>query len=459
MQEVEKYIASEGKEGISRLIITCPPRHGKSLSVSVQFPAWFLGRNPDKRVVIACCTADLAEKWSGQVRTLMERDEYASIFGKTSVMESPVEVDSENRKIHSWEIKDHLGGMYAIGVGGAVVGRGSHLMVIDDPFSGHEEANSPTIREKIKNWFTSEARTRLQKGGAIVIMHQRWHEDDLVGWLLETQGDRWEIVNLPAIAEEDDQMKRVPGEPLWPEMFDLKALEELKAEVGSKNWTAEFQQRPTSAEGEVFNRDWFTYGKFPHKEDISKCFQVWDTALTEKSEGDFSACATFFVTRDGLFLADMYRGHLGLPKLKDMMRQKYQQWNEVFRVSRIYVENKASGLSVIQSLKKETHLPLVALEPMMTEFGKDKTSRAQASAGYVEAGRVVFKEMAPWLPDFEQELLMFPRGRNDDMVDAFVYGIIIQQGGGKAPRKALNDLYKRLKSAGVDRHSELLGSW
>lgn len=460
LQQVEQFIRSDGANGIGRLLVTMPPRHGKSEKVSVRFPGWFLGRNPDKRVIIASYGAELAEEWSQKVRNLMESDEYSAVFGDRSMLTKPVEVDTESRKVQAWNLKKYQGGLVASGVGGAITGRGAHLFIIDDPIKDREEADSETIRRKIKDWYTSVVRTRLQKGGAVIVMMTRWHEDDLIGWLQATQGQKWTTINLPAIAEDGDPF-RTPGSALWPEMFDLKELNDIKEDIGRRDWTSLYQQQPTGDDGDVFMKDWFVYGKFPHKDDISKAFQVWDTALTEKKEGDFSSCVTFFVTRDGLFIADVYRAHLGLPQLKEMMKMKYSQWDEYFRISRIFVENKGSGISVMQSLKKETHLPLVAVQPE-TEQGKSKRGRAESAAGYMQAGRVTFRTGAPWLSDFENELLRFPRGKNDDMVDAFVYGVLQQQGGGKPPRKGLHRYNEELiakSSLPADRHSQLLGGW
>lgn len=457
LQQVENFITTNGASGIGRLLVTMPPRHGKSEKVSVRFPSWFLGRNPDKRVIIASYGAELAEEWSQKVRNLMESDEYAGIFGDRSILTKPVIVDKEQRKVQAWGLKNYRGGLVAAGVGGAITGRGAHLFVIDDPIKDREEADSETIRRKIKDWYTSVVRTRIEKGGAIIVMMTRWHEDDLIGWLLSTQPEKWTLLNLPAIADEGDPF-RLPGQALWPEMYDLKDLTEKKEDIGRRDWTSLYQQQPTGDDGDVFMKDWFLYGKMPMRDDISKAFQVWDTALTEKKEGDYSSCCTFFVTRDGLYLADVFRGHLGLPQLKEMMKMKWSQWNDYFRISRIFVENKGSGISVMQSLKKETHLPLVPVEPE-SELGKSKRARAEAAAGYLQAGRVTFKGGAPWLSDFENELLRFPRGKNDDMVDAFVYGVLQQQGGAKPPRKGLMQFKESLTQLSSDRHQQLLGKW
>ena len=430
-----------------------PPRHSKSLNTSIYFPAWFLGRNPDKRVVITSYGAELSEKWSLKIRQEVEGHKFQSVFGKNSSWEEQVETDPDARKLQDWDIKNHAGGLTAVGVGGALTGKGAHVLVLDDVHKDREEADSDTIRNKVWDWYTGVARTRLMKGGAIVCIGTRWHEDDLVGRLLEQQGEKWEHINIPAIAEEDDILGRAIGEPLWPQVFDKDMLEEIKADVGPRDWAALYQQRPTSADGEVFKDEWFTFGKIPNKEDISRCYQVWDTALTEKSDGDYSVGVNVLVTRDGLFISDIIRGRYSFPELKRKMMQFHTIWNDVFRVSRIYIENKGSGQSAVQSLRKDTNLPVIPIN-VEKDFGKSKLQRANAAAGYIESGRVYFREHATWIDDMKKELLSFPRGKNDDICDSLSYSILLSQGGGKAPKRMMD----RSSVIGkMNRHQRIMG--
>ncbi len=441
LEDVERYIVSEGKEGTGRLIINIPPGHGKTLHASVLFPAWFMGRNPDKKVILASYGASLSEKASRDVRNLMESQEYQKVFGRMAIranVPNPVEVDPEGRSVQSWEIHKRLGGLTAAGVGGPLIGRRTNLFVIDDPHKDRDEAESDTMRQNVWEWYTSVALTRLQKGGAVVIIMQRWHEDDLVGRLLERHPEEWKTIVLPAIADENDPMKRRPGEVLAPDMFDMNWLMQYKNVAPPRDWFSMYQQVPTAADGDVFRKEWFQYSDLPDKNDISYGIQIWDCAMTEKEENDWSACATLYVTRDGVHVADIYRGHLSFPDLKARMFDQYNQWNRFFRISRIGIENRVAGTSVLQSLKKESNLPIIPLEPE-SKLGKSKLQRAQSVSGYVQAGRVTFRKGASWLSDFEHELLAFPRGKHDDMVDAFVYGLISVQGGGRTPRKRFNN--------------------
>lgn len=470
LEQVEQYIRSKGETGIGRLIVTMPPRHGKSENVSIRFPAWFLGRNPDKRIILCSYAAELAEKFSKKCRDLLESTEYKRIFSDITSPE-PIFVDEEKRRVQSWAIKDHLGEFVAAGVGGAITGMGADLLIIDDPIKDHEEANSEVIREKIWDWYSSTAYTRLQRpGGAVIVMMTRWHEDDLIGRLLEREPQKWTVLNLPCVADEDslpDAIGRTPGEPLWPEKFPLKEIADIKSTITPRDWIAMYQQRPTSGSGEVFKKEWFRYVKFPHREDIQRGIQVWDTALTEREESDYSACVTAFVTRDGIFIADVFRARLDFPSLKRSMIAQHEHWNEIFPIGRIYIEQKQSGISVMQALKKDSYLPVMELEKD-TKMGKSKLQRANAASDYLASGRVSFPQNAGWLTDFESELFGFPRGKHDDMVDAFVHAVNTLKGGGKGKKNSLGrfredaareEFERDFLPQKTDRHSQLTSGW
>ena len=463
LEQIERYVATEGKEGNGRLVVTMPPRHGKSLHVSWFFPAWFLGRNPEKRVMICSHGAELAEGFSGKVRNLVEVTEYKKLFGDMATKDAipaPVRVDEQTRSKQAWDIGGHYGGVFAAGVGVPITGRGADVLIIDDPIKNREEADSDKVRESIKDWFTSTAYTRLQPGGAVIIMMTRWHEDDLIGWVLSEKNEEknWKLLNLPAIAEDGDAFRQ-PGEALWPDWWSAERLEkEYKTLLPPRDWNAMFQQRPSSEEGDVFLKDWFVYDSLPEKDEITYALQVWDCALTEKDEGDYSAGVTMFVTRSGVFVADIVRGHWNFPTLKAKMFEQYELWSRHFRISRVCIENRVAGQSMVQSLRKESSLPIIPMEPE-SRLGRSKRLRAEAVAGYVQSGRVIFRKGAAWLHDFEHEMLSFPHGKHDDMVDAFVYGLIQTQGGGRGGRSVIN---KRRESMGwnnqhKDRLSALAG--
>ena len=237
-----------------RLMVFLPPRHGKSMLVSHYFPAWYLGMFPDKRVILTAYEADFAATWGRRARDVL--NEYGNtVFG--------IEVNNKSSAANRWDIKGHSGGMVTAGVGGPITGKGADILIIDDPVKNAEEANSQTYRDKTWEWYQSTAYTRLEPNGSIILIMTRWHEDDLAGRILhqieQDKGEHWEIINLPAIAEDHDILGRNIGEPLWPGRYDLNELERIKYTTGSYWWSALYQQRPQPPEGGLLKRSWIKY--------------------------------------------------------------------------------------------------------------------------------------------------------------------------------------------------------
>ena len=405
------------------MIVTMPPRHGKSERVSKKFPAWHIGRNPDDEIILASYSIDLSRDFSRIARDTLERHE--SIFGVT--------VDPEHHSAESWGVLGHKGGVNAAGVGGPITGRGAKIAIIDDPVKNSEEANSEVIRQKIWEWYQSTLYTRLTPDGRIVIVMTRWHEDDLVGRLLKKEreeiengthvGERWTVINFPAIAEENDILGRKPGEPLWPEFgFDLKRLNEIKSEVGSYVWSALYQQRPNTAGGSIFKRKHFRYfreetihntqyiivGEKRYRKSELWVFQSVDTANSEKTINDYFVVTTIMVTPENdILVYDVYRTHIEGPDQKPLMKELAYRYRPRFQA----IEDKTFGTNLIQELKRDgmTILPV--------KVDRDKITRALPIAARYEAGKVWHREGAPWLTEFEDELVAFPRGRYDDQVD------------------------------------------
>ena len=388
-----------------RLIVSMPPRHGKSQLLSHWTPIWFLANWSRGRIGLASYAADFASTWGRQVRD--------------TVAETPglgISLSRDLTRAHDWELAEG-GGMMTAGIGGPFTGRGFDLLIVDDPVKNRAEASSPTIRQHLWDWWTSTARTRLEPGGSIIIVQTRWHEDDLVGRLLERTDhddpfadlDEWQHIRLPALAEEDDSLGRDLDAPLWPLRYDIRALANLRVEVGPQDWAGMFQQRPTEQGGGVFRFDWWRYAS-PLPEPTDEVIQFWDTAFKEGQENDYSACATMYPAENCYPLQDMWRGRLEFP---DLVKQVIIQ-AERFGPSRIYIEDAASGQSLIQALRNETRLPIIAVK-----VDSSKISRANAVTGQVEAGNVVLPPRAPWLDDFLDEMTAFP-GTFDDQVDAFV---------------------------------------
>jgi predicted phage terminase large subunit-like protein len=419
---LERVAAGE----ILRLIIEIPPRHGKSELSSVHFPTWFLGNNPDKRVILGSYAAELAEGFGRRVRNALE-DIGPELWGLT------VADDSSARG--RWDIADRRGGMYAVGVGGPITGRGADLLIIDDPVKNSEEANSKAKRDSQWEWWQTTARTRLEPNGAVIVIMTRWHEDDLVGRLLaEGDGEKWHRIRLPAIAEQEDPLCRSPGEALWPARFDEAALAAIETDVGSYTWAALYQQRPMPATGNKFKRSWFRYFEVqgdhvvlhapesgPKRYALSQCwcFQTCDPAGSTKASADWFALGTWLVTPDkDLLLRDVLRERLEGPDQPRLFRQSYERWRPQPQFQS--VETKNMGLTLFQTLRRDG-LPVRELRAET-----DKVTRALPVAARMESGSVYLLRGAPWLGEYEAELLMFPNGQYDDQVDITSYaGIII----------------------------------
>lgn len=411
------------KGELKRLIVTMPPRHGKSEVVSKKFPSWHVGRNPDDEMIISSYSLDLSRGFSRIARDTLIANQ--DIFG--------VEINKENKSAESWTLAGHRGGVTAAGVGGPITGKGARIAIIDDPVKNAEEANSEVMREKVWEWYQSTLYTRLTPDGRIVVVMTRWHEDDLVGRLLKKEkedmelgthkGDRWTVINFPALAEEEDYLGRKPGEPLWPGYgFDEQRLEQIKSDVGSYVFNALYQQRPSAADGTIFKRQHFRYFR---EEDIGNvayfivgdrkylkrdcwCFQTVDTANSIKTINDYFVVTTIYVTpQNDLLVYDVHRTHIEGPDQKPLMRELFLRYRPVFQA----IEDKTFGTNLIQELKRE------GMTVKAVKVDKDKVTRSLVIAARYEVGKVYHRENTPWLTDFEDELLSFPRGKHDDQVD------------------------------------------
>ena len=233
---------------ISRLAIFVPPRHGKSELASRRFPAWYLGRHPERQLITASYNADLASDFGRDVRNIVGSADFGHVFGITLAPDS----QAANR----WHT-DKGGAYVAAGVGTAITGRGTHILLIDDPVKDRADADSELVRKATWDWYRSTAYTRLMPGGAVILIQTRWHEDDLAGRLLDS--GEWEVLSLPALAEGDDPLNRQVGEALWPQWYDREELEHTRSVVGDREWSALFQQKPQADEGAYFKREWLCF--------------------------------------------------------------------------------------------------------------------------------------------------------------------------------------------------------
>jgi len=388
------------KGKIKRLIISIPPRHGKTELVSIRFPAWYLGNLPRSNIVAATYNGDFATDNSRKVRDIIGSDLYREVFAISL---------SKSAKAAGKFYTDKNGYYYSVGIGGGLTGRGADLLIIDDPHKDRAEAESEIKRKRVWEWFTSTAYTRLEKNAAVIVVMTRWHEDDLVGKLL-AQEEKWEYLCLPAIAEETDKYRQ-EGEPLWPDKYNLEALDNIKStltqETGSaKDWASLYQQKPAPDDGNIFKADsWRFYTELPKPVLI---VQSWDTAFKTKDTNDFNVCTTWAVCNDGYYLLDIWKKRAEFPEVKRILMELAEQYNP----GAILVEDKASGQSVIQEMRT-TRLPIIPIRPDV-----DKISRAVAATPLIASGRVYLPSGKGWVNDYITSLAYFPNGKHDDDVDS-----------------------------------------
>ena len=401
---------------LKRLIINMPPRHTKSEFASYLFPSWFLGLYPEKKIIQTAHTAELAVGFGRKVRNLVNTPEYQEIF--------PTKLSADSKAAGRWNT--HKGGDYfAIGVGGAVTGKGADVLIIDDPHSEQEAMQgSPQVYERVFEWYNSGPRQRLQPGGSIVIVMTRWSKKDLTGQILSTAAkkelDEWEVIELPALLPS--------SKPLWPEFWKQDELEAIKAELPVGKWEAQYQQNPTSEEGAIIKRDmWKIWEGNPPQVDY--IIQSWDTAFEKNNRSDYSACTTwgvFYREVDGIEVAnivvlDAYKERLEFPELK---RQAYDMWKE-WNPDTLIVEKKAAGAPLIYELRR-MGIPIAEYTPSK---GSDKIARVNAISDLFASG-MVWRPEKKWADELFEEMASFPNGDHDDLVDSTSQALLrFRQGG------------------------------
>lgn len=407
----------------TKLMVSMPPRHGKSHLVTRATPAWFLTKYPDKRVIVTGYEADFAADFGADARRYI-----------AAHPELGVELDPSTAAKNNWGLKDHDGGMKTAGAGGAITGKGAHLFVIDDPVKNSEDADSPTIREKHWNWWQGTVLTRQEPGAVMIIVMTRWHEDDLAGRLLEQEGDEWYQLVFPAIADHEegsDDFGRLPGEALWPERYPIEKLQELRQGMTNRWWSALYQQKPSIDGGNIFKQETFRYFQTEStpeglvyrymtpngtrkavRDDAIWKFTTLDLAATEKTTSDWTVAGVWGVTPDReLLLLDVIRERMESAEHEAFVRRVGTK----HKVRYHGVEKATYGLTLIQVCRR-MGIPVLELSP-----DKDKVARSWPAAGFIENGQVYFKSGAPWLAEYELELQQFPYGTHDDMVDITSY--------------------------------------
>lgn len=421
-------LLADVEEGIKdRIAVSMAPRMGKSQMISIYYPAWYLGRHPDAKIIVASHTADLAVDMARKVRNLMQTPEYKKVFPE-------VQIAADAKAAGKWNTNKG-GEYYATGVGGALAGRGAHLIIVDDPISEQAlKGGDFSSLDSVYEWFSAGLRTRLMPGGKICVLHTRWHQRDLIGRLikdstLNTDGDQYEVFEFPAILESEDNAGNIVQKSLWPEQWSLESLLKTKATMAHMlwQWNAQYMQDPTAAETAMIKREWI---KWWEKEDppnnIHTTVQSWDTAFTAKERSDYSYCTTWGIwdTEEGesnVILLNCIRAKLEFPELKQTAYDQYMEWQP----DNLIIETKASGHSLVQELRRSGIY--------VTEFspgkGQDKIARVNSISDMFASGHIWFPETS-WAASLAEEILAFPAGEFDDGVDATTLALIrIRQGG------------------------------
>ena len=419
MAEAFEDVAS-GK--IKRLIVNMPPRHTKSEFASYLLPAWFLGRYPHKKVIQTSHTAELAVGFGRKVRNLVGSDAYKSVF-------PTVNLQSDSKAAGRWNT--NAGGDYfAIGVGGAVTGKGADLLIIDDPHSEQEAViaeTSPEVYDKVYEWYTSGPRQRLQPGGSIVIVMTRWAKRDLTGQVIKASaqhgGDEWKVIEFPALMPS--------GDPLWPEFWKKEELTALQTQLPVAKWQAQYQQAPTSEEGALIKREWWNLWEEDNPPPCEFIIQSWDTAFLKTNRADYSACTTwgvFYYTDEetgkqtsNIILLDAYRKRMEFPELKVKTQEMYEDW----KPDALIVEAKAAGAPLIFELRA-MGIPVSEFTPSR---GNDKIARVNAVTDLFASG-VVWAPPSRWAEEVIEETASFPAGDHDDYVDSMTQALLRFRKGG-----------------------------
>ena len=410
----EKLEAVERGE-IDRLMIFMPPRHGKSELASRRFPAWCLGRNPNKSFIAASYNSDLANDFGREVRNIVNSSEYAAIFSTTLAQDS--------KAANRWHT-DNGGAYVAAGVGTAVTGRGADILLIDDPVKDREEADSELRRQRVWEWYTSTAYTRLAPGGAVVLIQTRWHEDDLAGRLLDAQdrgGDQWDVLELPALSE--------TNEALWPERYNPTALERIRTAIGARDWSALYQQKPAPDEGVFFKRDWFNW--YDERPEFYYAYGGSDYAVTDDG-GDYTVHIVVGVDADSnVYVLDMWRGQsttdVWIDAFLDLVDQHQplmwaEEQGQIIKSVGPFIERRMTERNVYCAREQYTST-------------RDKPTRARSLQAMAASGKVYLPRGEQWVSGLLSEMLTFPAGKNDDQVDALsVICRMLDQMVGMAPK-------------------------
>jgi predicted phage terminase large subunit-like protein len=439
-----------------RLMVFVQPRAGKSELISRRLPAYLLGRDPDATIIAASYGADLARRMNRDVQRIIDDPAYARLFPHTQLSGKNVRSDAQGswlRNSDMFEVVGRRGVYMGVGVGSSVTGYGGRYLLIDDAVKNRKEANSPTYRQSVWEWYTSTFYTRLAPGGNILVVQTRWHEDDLAGRLLaaakaDPRADQWTVITLPAVAEEPiaPYDPRQPGEVLWPTRWDADEMRRKRAVVGERDWASLYQQRPAPDEGEIFKRHHWRYwqprganlppvtvtmgdGSVIEVEPVElparfdELLQSWDMAFKDTAGSDFVAGMVLGRLGADKFILDYANDRMDIVASMDAVTHWAIKWPKA--IAKL-IEDKANGPAVIQMLRKK----MAGLIPREPQGGK--VSRAYAAQPEVQSGNVYLPHphVAPWGAQFIANAAAFPNAAHDDDVDAFTQAIIYWQEAG-----------------------------
>jgi len=415
----ERVAAGECK----RLIINMPPRHTKSEFASYLLPAWFLGKFPHKKVIQTAHTAELAVGFGRKVRNLVDTEAYHDVFPE-------LVLSADSKAAGRWNTSKG-GDYFAIGVGGAVTGKGADLLIIDDPHSEQEATLAdvnPEIYDKVYEWYTSGPRQRLQPGGAIVIVMTRWALRDLTAQVLKSSAqrgaDEWEVIEFPAIMPS--------GNALWPEFWSLDDLRALREELPTPKWMAQYQQQPTSESAAIVKRDWWQRWERDEPPECEYILQSWDTAFEANTRSDYSACTTWGVFFNdetnayNIILLNAYKDRMEFPTLKRVVVEQYDE----YKPDMLIVEKKASGAPLIYELRA-MGIPVQEYTPVRgTVLNPNNKTVRLNSVSDMFASSVVWAPQKRWADEVIDEVASFPAGEHDDYVDSTIMALMrFRQGG------------------------------
>ncbi len=388
------------REELRRVIVNLPPRHGKSQLCSQIFPAWYLGRHPDRQVMMTTHGSELSEKNGRAARDIVSDLDRWPFDSRLS---------AGSGAVHRWNLVEG-GGMYSVGVDGPITGRGASLLILDD---ANHDASSELEQRKVFEWFSEKVVPRLDPPELILAIGTRFGPGDIFGKLLESSyGRDFKVLRLPAFAETNDPLGREVNAPLWPSQRTATFLQGQREMMGSRHFEAQYQQNPLPEAGDLFRAEWLTHRYDRVPEDL-KVIMALDAASKTGISNDYSALAVLGSSKTHHYVMDMIRRKVDYPALRRMVLEAFAQ----YKPSTIYVEDAANAVGLVQDLKRETNLPIIAETPKGS-----KISRFEAQTGLFEAGKVLLPNErlvhAPWLLEFEREILSVPHGKHDDQADA-----------------------------------------